>query len=163
MASLSHDAGRLQPGGARAHDSNAAACGCTTRPPCGFALAAELGVVRFRQRLADMNLAPGKIVEARRPNALDVAVARLRRPVGVCDQRPCHADQIADAIRDGGFSLRGRRDAADRHHWHAGSRESHLLMDVEEMPAPEMHIRRMIFQAKAETALAVSKVVEQTR
>src|SRR4249920_2790332 len=92
MASLPQDAGRVQPRGARAHDSNTAARGCTTRPPCGFALAAELGVVRFSQRLADMNFAPGKIVEARRPDVLDVAVARLRRPGGVCDQRPCHAD-----------------------------------------------------------------------
>ena len=31
------------------------------------------------------------------------------------------------------------------------------------MPAPEMHIRRMSFQAQREIALAVSKVVEQAR
>src|SRR4051794_32669952 len=36
-------------------------------------------------------------------------------------------------------------------------------MDGEEMSAPEMHIRRMIFQAQGEIALAVSKVVEQAR
>ncbi len=31
------------------------------------------------------------------------------------------------------------------------------------MSAPEMHIRRMIFQAQGEITLAVSKVVEQAR
>src|SRR3954468_14872419 len=36
-------------------------------------------------------------------------------------------------------------------------------MDVKEMSAPEMHVRRMIFQAQGEIALAVSKVVEQAR
>src|SRR4051812_35801741 len=100
MAALRRDAGSLEPCGTGAHHREAAACGCATWPPGGFALAAELRVVRFRQRPADMDLAPGKIVEARGPDVLDVAAASLRRPVGVRDQRPRHADQIAGAIRD---------------------------------------------------------------
>ena len=61
------------------------------------------------------------------------AFARLVRPVGIRDQRPRHADKIAGTVGDGGFGLRRRRDAADRHHRLAAGGGPHLLVNVEEM------------------------------
>ena len=54
--------------------------------PAGFALVAELRVVDLGQRLADVDLAPGEVVVARRADVGDAARARLCGPVRIGDQ-----------------------------------------------------------------------------
>ena len=162
MTALGRDARRLQAGRACSDDGDAAACRRARGTPRRFTLAAKLRIKRFGERPADMNFAPGEIVEAGRPDVIGLAVARFGGPVGIRDQRPRHADKIAGAFGKGRFSLCRRCDAADRHDGAAGARKPHLFVNVEEMTAPEMHVRRMVFQAQGEVALAVGEIVKRT-
>ena len=161
MAALRRDARGLQPRGSGADDDDAAPLGGAGGRQADSPLWPSCGLCGFRQRPADMNLAPGKIVEARRPDVFGAAFARLGRPIGIGDQRPRHANEIAGAVGDGCFRLGGCRDAAERHYRPAGRREPHFLMDVEEMPASEMHVRRMVFQTEGEIALTIREIVER--
>src|SRR5262247_3927729 len=69
-------------------------------PPIGLAFCTELRIVNFGKRLAEIDLAPGEIVETRWANVLDAALSRLVRPVCVRDQGPRHPDKIACTVND---------------------------------------------------------------
>ena len=163
MPALRRHARRLQACRAGTHHNDTLLLGGAGRSPAGFAFCAELRIVNLGQRLAEMDLAPGEIVVARRPNVVHASLSRLVWPVGVRDQRARHPDQIARTLDDRGFGFRRHRDTADRHHGLAAGGGADLLVNVEEGCTPEMHVRHVVFQAVAEVALAVGEIVERCR
>jgi hypothetical protein len=150
----------LHPGGTGTDHHYTAALLRTPRAPAGLAFGAELRVVHFRERLAGVDFAPGEIVVGRRADVVGKAGARLRAPVRIGDERAREADEIARAAGERGLRLGGRGDAPDRHHRRAGRHRPQLFMDVEKMPAPEMHVRHVVLEAHGEIALAIGEIVE---
>src|SRR5215510_9883523 len=85
---------------------------------------------------------------------------RLCWPIWVGNQCACQANEITGAVGDCRLSLDRRRNAADCHHRSAGRRRPQLLVDVQKMPVPKVHVGHMGFQAQGEVALTICEIVE---